>query len=496
MLVTGQATVTALARNVISHSSAQREQSHFKSKTSISTVMRVDHSTSQCPQSTRVREGSFICALMSSVPLTENGHAIPTHLIPAPPFLCNHPRVHHLDLSSSSPSPTLLVIPTLPAPPLPIPQHCPATAHLTILFSTDLVGSLSSVLLHCSPNFLFPSSPSACTSERTAAMPSSSFPFFQCVRLLLGLSVVLTGFIPSCVGWMSDEVNFNGQLQGMVEDGVSSVSSFSFSLLSTESDLPLIPIPVTPTLTVATMMGFCRGFALPGSIRYCVHPGEALDVQVDLRPTVPHSLPNLDFPMRANAEMEEVEMEVLVLDEPLPSSSSLTLEPSSLLPVPAPFHVSALPPSSSVPPSSLLHLRGLLGVSSVELGVFNLGLSLRSPHLRLDSPLTLSVEVTCSDGIFCNGAERWVGGVNGSCVAGVDPCDDRDICTTDTCDETFGTSETTLHHHLRLISTFQCIDRALVVEGFLLPPLQPLQTSPHCCLFSLSSCVGAVVSIV
>lgn len=44
-------------------------------------------------------------------------------------------------------------------------------------------------------------------------------------------------------------------------------------------------------------------------------------------------------------------------------------------------------------------------------------------------------EVTCSDGVFCNGDERWV---NGRCIAGSDPCDDGAECTVDVCDEAAG----------------------------------------------------------
>ncbi|MFO0630836.1 MAG: lysyl oxidase family protein [Polyangiales bacterium] len=46
-----------------------------------------------------------------------------------------------------------------------------------------------------------------------------------------------------------------------------------------------------------------------------------------------------------------------------------------------------------------------------------------------------STEVTCSDGLFCNGEERWV---DGQCQPGPAPCDDGQNCTTDTCDESAG----------------------------------------------------------
>lgn len=57
-----------------------------------------------------------------------------------------------------------------------------------------------------------------------------------------------------------------------------------------------------------------------------------------------------------------------------------------------------------------------------------------------------NVEITCSDGIFCNGIERWV---NELCVSGIGilyfvhfflnskkaPCDDGHNCTVDVCNE-------------------------------------------------------------
>lgn len=52
---------------------------------------------------------------------------------------------------------------------------------------------------------------------------------------------------------------------------------------------------------------------------------------------------------------------------------------------------------------------------------------------KMVAPVT---EVTCSDGVYCNGAERFVAG---SCVSGKNPCDDGADCTTDTCDETMDT---------------------------------------------------------
>lgn len=47
-----------------------------------------------------------------------------------------------------------------------------------------------------------------------------------------------------------------------------------------------------------------------------------------------------------------------------------------------------------------------------------------------------AIEVTCSDGVFCNGGERLV---DGACAAGPAPCDDGEACTVDACDEATGT---------------------------------------------------------
>jgi hypothetical protein len=46
--------------------------------------------------------------------------------------------------------------------------------------------------------------------------------------------------------------------------------------------------------------------------------------------------------------------------------------------------------------------------------------------------VTIDLEVTCDDGVFCNGDERYVGS---ACTASVSPCDDGVACTIDQCDE-------------------------------------------------------------
>ena len=82
-----------------------------------------------------------------------------------------------------------------------------------------------------------------------------------------------------------------------------------------------------------------------------------------------------------------------------------------------------------------------------ESGIYPLRFSLLSPCGRLMSPFRINVESTCSDGLFCNGYERYV---NGVCqIPSTDMtrgCDDGDECTQDHCDETLGRCTRELHN--------------------------------------------------
>jgi hypothetical protein len=58
-----------------------------------------------------------------------------------------------------------------------------------------------------------------------------------------------------------------------------------------------------------------------------------------------------------------------------------------------------------------------------------------TPHQKgtpFEAPVRMQVEVTCSDGIYCNGEERFA---NGQCVTVRAACDDGTDCTADDCDE-------------------------------------------------------------
>lgn len=97
---------------------------------------------------------------------------------------------------------------------------------------------------------------------------------------------------------------------------------------------------------------------------------------------------------------------------------SISLTPKSNSPV-CPFGYIDLEGSSPAPKSLGLH------EVSIEIS------GAKFPKKTLSHAL----DVSCDDGVFCNGMEHFIGG---KCVAGVDPCDDKAACTTDKCDESRG----------------------------------------------------------
>lgn len=96
--------------------------------------------------------------------------------------------------------------------------------------------------------------------------------------------------------------------------------------------------------------------------------------------------------------------------------------------------------AASTKPGKVGSFTGTLGAST-QIGRYPLHFQLTVGGAPVGPPIDGKIEVTCSDGIFCNGDERWA---NGKCVAGPLPCDDGESCTTDTCDETSGTCKHTL----------------------------------------------------
>ncbi len=119
-------------------------------------------------------------------------------------------------------------------------------------------------------------------------------------------------------------------------------------------------------------------------------------------------------------------------------------------PLTADYGVEALLTSESAPPedwpSATLALAaeaapGAVATFSAELtapsrtGYYRLEWQLTQGGALIGEPVSGWVDVTCSDGVFCNGVERFAGG---RCVEGPAPCDDGEECTADECHEETG----------------------------------------------------------
>jgi hypothetical protein len=85
----------------------------------------------------------------------------------------------------------------------------------------------------------------------------------------------------------------------------------------------------------------------------------------------------------------------------------------------------------AVPPGETVTVMHTID-ASIQIGFHTLTWSAVGPAGPLGADLTIALEVTCDDGVFCNGDERYV---NGACAASTPPCDDGAACTTDQCDE-------------------------------------------------------------
>ena len=173
--------------------------------------------------------------------------------------------------------------------------------------------------------------------------------------------------------------------------------------------------------SVTTAVGLCRGQSLPGSLRYCLRPGDAADVSV--------TIVNSGAAHWTPATASSIALSVTV-NGPHPVSVS----PSSLLPAGTGGRGEA-----ALQAGGSLQLRGVLQLWSrpPRVGLFELSFSSpASSAVRVNTTgLSLSLELTCSDGVFCNGAEQLVGD---ACSSGPPACDDGDECTADSCDEAFG----------------------------------------------------------
>jgi hypothetical protein len=82
-------------------------------------------------------------------------------------------------------------------------------------------------------------------------------------------------------------------------------------------------------------------------------------------------------------------------------------------------------------PKETATFAGTLGAST-RIGRYALSWQARAGTSSFGPAIAARTEITCSDGLFCNGDERYV---NGRCVAGPAACNDGATCTTDICDE-------------------------------------------------------------
>jgi len=78
-----------------------------------------------------------------------------------------------------------------------------------------------------------------------------------------------------------------------------------------------------------------------------------------------------------------------------------------------------------------LQYKGTISGNAI-VGHYDLYFHIQSNGVAYGVPLLVSFELTCSDGLFCNGEERWS---KGACVTGTNPCNDNVACTVDTCFE-------------------------------------------------------------
>ncbi|HWN71616.1 MAG TPA: lysyl oxidase family protein [Haliangium sp.] len=89
----------------------------------------------------------------------------------------------------------------------------------------------------------------------------------------------------------------------------------------------------------------------------------------------------------------------------------------------------AVPPGTTVTVTQTIHASTQIGFHTLTW----LAAGPRGPLTPGATPaVTVALEVTCDDGVFCNGDERYV---NGACAASASPCDDGVACSTEQCDE-------------------------------------------------------------
>jgi len=98
---------------------------------------------------------------------------------------------------------------------------------------------------------------------------------------------------------------------------------------------------------------------------------------------------------------------------------------------PATWSNSTLTNTAVANPRQTATFSGGLGAST-QIGRHPLSWDVKYLGTSFGADVAASTEITCSDGVFCNGDERYV---NGACVSGPLPHDDGAACSVDLCDE-------------------------------------------------------------
>ena len=171
------------------------------------------------------------------------------------------------------------------------------------------------------------------------------------------------------------------------------------------------------TTPYTTLQGACRqNYAYADQqILQCARPGGAIEVRWTLLNTGSHTW-----------KPDEVWM---------------------VTPTPHPYASSGWPRSKLVLEEEIEPMRNGTFIGLVRLplttGIFNLTWSVMSSCTGAFGSYTAPIELTCSNGIFCDGMERLVNGVCQPATRAA--CDDEQRCTVDTCDETRGTCKYTMN---------------------------------------------------
>ena len=166
-------------------------------------------------------------------------------------------------------------------------------------------------------------------------------------------------------------------------------------------------------VSIRSFDGACRGYADEPFVRTCVRPRGLVEVVATIALATPTSRD-----VRASLLVHSTTAD---WNGEVDQFSSLLLADTSAL-------ITGRTQSRSYVFRAVMTAR-TLGVYQVSVtAVHECGWTLtRTTHRQ--------VEVTCSDGKFCNGAETFA---NGACVDGRPPCDDDDECTIDQCNDVLG----------------------------------------------------------